>query len=279
MNEDECIFLTEKIAKGLKEELEKIKRERKKEKEVREIEFSPDLGKSRRKFLIEEIEEIPLEKVKGNFIYCWNKKEQELYKLAIFDKHFYKLEIGKDGVPYLVIDGFRMHLISISPLAYANRVVRKLTPKGKVLDCFAGLGYISIELTKRKEVERVVAIEKNKAVIELAKINPYSKEFFANKKIELKEGDCWEILSKNKEEFDYIVCDPPSFRYKESRHFYSRKFLAFLLKSLKKEGKLYFYTGRIAKEIMEKFFNEKGLVYEWDEKLLGFFVKRKNSRN
>ncbi len=237
----------------------------------KKIRLSPDLGKSFHEYNLELFKDILFDKLKDNFLYYFDVETREIFPLAIFDKHFYKMELSKSGVPYLVIDGFRMHLQNFSPLDYARKLVKKLSPKGKVLDCFGGFGYVSIELSK--VVNKVYYIEKNEAVLSLARLNPYSQDLFVSDNIEIINKDIIDFLDSSKDEkFDFIVSDAPSFRYKEARHFYSRKFLLKLLNPLKEGGRLYFYTGRIAKDIIKKYLDEFSLKYEFDEQLLGYFI-------
>ncbi len=155
---------------------------------------------------------------------------------------YYKLVPTKDA-PALEISGTKMHrVVGTTPWEDARRKVEVLKPKGgKLLDCCTGLGYTAIWASRY--CEKVITVEVDENVIEIARINPWSRELFKNPKIELIIGDVKEVIKDlPEEEFDYIMHDPP----KESfdRYLYSRPFYRELFRVLKRGGKGYVYTGR-----------------------------------
>jgi predicted methyltransferase len=130
----ERIYLTRELV----EEYENGKRE-----------LSLDLGRNVT-MVTTELEGVPLDEVKGEFVYCWDRGE--LWKVAVFDNGLYRLRMMK-GKPILEIDGLRMHLVKEfdDVFDYSELVARRLGIKAgdKVLDTCMGLGYTAIAASKR----------------------------------------------------------------------------------------------------------------------------------
>jgi len=182
----------------------------------------------------------------SNFLYA--KKDGELYKLALFDKHFYKLRLY-NRVPILEIDGVRMHLVKnfSSPLDYAREVAKQLhlSKNDVVLDTCMGLGYTAMEAAKY--TERVVTCELHRAVVQLAKWNPFSKGLFT-KNIEIQQGDVASLINWFKDKtLDAIIHDPP--RFSHAPQLYSSSFYRELFRICKKRARLFHYVGSVGKNI------------------------------
>lgn len=227
------IYLTESLAK----EVLTGKRD--------EIEVSLDLGRSRKKVKRKLLLGIQLEKVSGDFVYLWDGKA--LFKAAIARKHYYRLRM-MSGFPVLEIDGLRMQLVKEfkNPMEYSKLVALKLGigPGQKVLDTCAGLGYTAIAAAaKGAEVE---TFEKDPNVIEIAKINPWSAELFADKRIKFHEGDAFSgIRQMAGKRFDRILHDPPRFSLAEE--LYSPGFYRELFRVAAEGARLFHYVGSIGK--------------------------------
>ena len=179
------------------------------------------------------------------FIYA--KKGDEEYKLALFDNGFYKLRLWK-GIPILEIDGLRMHLVKDfkTPLDYSKLVVKELRVKNGdfVLDTCMGLGYTAIEAYDHGA--SVTTCEISRAVLTLAKWNPFSQKLFNNEKITIIEGNIAEkIKAMPDSSFDAIIHDPP--RFSTAGELYSLEFYSQLYRVLKKGGKLFHYVGSLGK--------------------------------
>ena len=178
-------------------------------------------------------------RIKGAQVYDFDTCQ----KIAFFDgNHYYSLKMYSE-VPTLEIDGLRMHLTRgwKNPMEYAKSVAQLVLARiGKknprVLDTCAGLGYISIQLSNMGA--EVVSVEISRAVLEMAKINPFSKGLF--KATKLLEGDVFELIEKLGA-FDAIVHDPP--RFSHSPLLYSRSFYKKCFDALNKGGILYHYVG------------------------------------
>src|SRR3989338_508184 len=137
----------------------------------------------------------------ANFVYA--REGESVHKLAIFDKHYYKLRHMK-GAIILEIDGLRMNLVKDfkSPLDYSKEVARnlKITKDSIVLDTCMGLGYTAMAAAVTSE--RVITCEASEAVMELAYWNPFCK-IFEQKNIQTINADVGtRIKSFDKSSFD-----------------------------------------------------------------------------
>ena len=173
-----------------------------------------------------------------------------VYKAAIAGKHYYKLV--PTIPPTIEINGIRMHRTrGVNPLQDTRNKVNTVNPKEgeTVLDTCMGLGYTAIESAKRGAY--VITIEKDPSVIELAKINPWSRELFMGGKIQVVQGDAFGVVRKfNDETFDVIIHDPP--RFSLAGQLYSEEFYRELFRVLKPEGRLFHYVGNPGKKYRRK---------------------------
>ncbi|GAB6136673.1 class I SAM-dependent methyltransferase [Thermococcus prieurii] len=173
-----------------------------------------------------------------------------VYKAAIAGEHFYKLV--PTIPPTIEINGIRMHRTKgVNPLQDTRNKVNAVKPKEgeTVLDTCMGLGYTAIEASKRGAY--VITIEKDKNVIELAKINPWSRELFTGGKIQVIHGDAFEVVKKFKDEsFDVVIHDPP--RFSLAGQLYSEEFYRELFRVLKPGGRLFHYVGNPGKRYRRK---------------------------
>lgn len=156
---------------------------------------------------------------------------------------FYQLvAIAPDTEPTLEINGIHMHAVKdTTPLRDAAAKVRALRVRrgDVVLDVCTGLGYTAIcEL--RAGARRVVSIEKDENVIELARLNPWSEEL---SQVELILGDACEVVRElDSSAFDKVLHDPPRLT-SETGNLYSRDFYRELFRVLKPGGLLFHYVG------------------------------------
>jgi len=180
-------------------------------------------------------------------------KRETLFSL--FDKKtnlFYKLVACENDWNALEISGIQMHSYKHGIKKTIKKMVNTLKPKGIVLDCCCGLGYLAILTAKRKSVRKVYSFEKDPNVIFLAKKNPFSKELFENKKIILKNEDIFEAIKKFRDKmFDCIFHDPPSIKIAE--YLYSREFYQQLYRVLKPHGRILHYIGTPGKYLSKYF--------------------------
>ena len=162
-------------------------------------------------------------------------------------KKFYKLVPTKTW-PTLEISGIHMHRIrEVDPKTDTELKIKSLGKiYGRVLDVCIGLGYTAILLARKRSVEKVVSIEKDENVINIARQNEFSRELFENPKIELIIWDAFEVVRNfESEAFNFIIHDPP--RFSLAPELYSQEFYNQLYRVLKKNGKMFHYVGEPGK--------------------------------
>lgn len=177
---------------------------------------------------------------------CFLIEDNNPIKIQLFSPDtnlFYKLLPTSDW-PTLEISGVRMHRVTqVTPKKDTEMKIELIKPvTGKCLDTCCGLGYTAIGMMYAGASE-VVTIEKDPNCLEICRHNPWSQELFHSKAITVLEGDVFEKIKKMKSNsFDRIIHDPPSFAL--AGPLYSLEFYGELYRILKKDGKLYHYTGR-----------------------------------
>ena len=173
-----------------------------------------------------------------------------VYKAAIAGEHFYKLV--PTIPPTIEINGIRMHRTKeVNPLQDTRNKVNAVKPREgeTVLDTCMGLGYTAIEASKRGAY--VITVEKDPNVIELARINPWSRELFTGGRVQVIQGDSFEVVKRFKpESFDAIIHDPP--RFSLAGELYSEEFYRELYRVLKPGGRLFHYVGNPGKRYRRK---------------------------
>ena len=190
------------------------------------------------------LDEKQLKKIIKNDTTCFLISDNSILKIQLFSEQtrkFYKLVPTKDA-PTIEISGIRMHVTKdLTPLEDTRKKIESISPiKGNVLDTCMGLGYTAI--MSSKYADSVITCEKDENVIEIAKLNPWSKELFENKKISILKADIFEEIKFFKNEmFDVVIHDPP--RLNLASLLYSFQFYKQLHRIMKKDGKLYHYTG------------------------------------
>ncbi len=174
-----------------------------------------------------------------------------VYKAAIANENgFYKLV--PTIPPTIEINGIRMHRTKeVNPLQDTRNKVNAVKPKEgeTVLDTCMGLGYTAIEAAKRGTY--VITVEKDSNVLELARINPWSRELFTGGKVQVIQGDSFEVIKRFKPgSFDVVIHDPP--RFSLAGQLYSEKFYRELFRVLKPGGRLFHYVGNPGKKYRKK---------------------------
>ena len=175
---------------------------------------------------------------------CFLVRYNSLVKFQLFSQdtnRFYKLVPTKDA-PTIEISGIRMHVTKgMTPMEDTKKKIESVMPiNGIVLDTCMGLGYTAILASKT--ADSVMTFEKDENVIEIAHLNPWSKELFDNKKISIIKSSVFDEIKVLKSSmFDAVIHDPP--RLSLATELYSLEFYKQLFRVLKKGGKLYHYTG------------------------------------
>jgi predicted methyltransferase len=154
---------------------------------------------------------------------------------------FYSL-MPTERAPTLLVSGIPMHRIQgTTPDRDTLAKVRTVAPlTGRVLDTATGLGYTAIEAAK--SAEHVVTVELDSAVLEIARLNPWSRRLFTDQRIEQIIGDSFELIRGfDDESFARILHDPPTFSL--AGELYSGEYYRCLFRVLKRKGRLFHYVG------------------------------------
>lgn len=163
------------------------------------------------------------------------------------------------GAPTLLVAGFPMHRIKdIEPYEDTRLKIESIAPVlGWVLDVGTCLGYTAIQAAQT--AERVITVELDPAVLEVARLNPWSRELFENPRIERRLGDAMEVIRTFEDEiFTCVVHDPPNIGL--SGELYAGALYQQLYRVLRRGGRLFHYVGdlekgggfRVAKGVMER---------------------------
>ena len=210
------------------------------------VECSLDLDRSRSTVEIEasgwvwQGKRFPyLETCKERTVYYWDG--EAFRPVARFTTSLIKLVPTEWGAPTFEIDGVKMlPTAHVSPYADAGRKVGLVEPRGKViLDTCGGLGYFA-GCCLQGQARHVHSFEKNADVLWLRSLNPWSPQ--EGSSLTLTHGDVAErIRGMPSGSMDAILHDPP--RFGLAGELYSGVFYAELARVLKRNGKLFHYTG------------------------------------
>lgn len=157
-----------------------------------------------------------------------------------FDRHYALM--ATSGPPTLLISGIPMHrIVGTDPHRDTLTKIRAAAPGGgAVLDTATGLGYTAIEAART--ASRVVTIELDPAVLEVARLNPWSRALFDNPRIEQLVGDTFEVVQELPSgAFSRVIHDPPTFSL--AGELYSAACYRQLYRVLRDGGRLFHYIG------------------------------------
>ena len=180
-----------------------------------------------------------LETCKARTVYYWSGAAFEA--VSRYTNALIKLIPTEWGPPTFEIDGIKMlPTATVSPYADAERKVALVQPRGKrVLDTCGGLGYFAAWCL-RGQASHVLSFEKNPDVIWLRSLNPWSPA--PDPALTLTQGDvAKEIASIASASSDAILHDPP--RFGIAGELYSQKFYDELARVMRRNGRLFHYTG------------------------------------
>ncbi|MDF3983330.1 MnmC family methyltransferase [Luteibacter sp. PPL201] len=150
------------------------------------------------------------------------------------------------GAPTFEIDGIKMlPTARESPVDDARRKVALVEPRGKtVLDTCGGLGYFAA-CCLEAGVGRMQSFEKNREVLWLRTLNPWSPDPDAPSaagRLTLTHADVAEAIQALPDaSVDAVLHDPP--RFGIAGELYSQAFYDHLARVLRRGGKLFHYTG------------------------------------
>jgi predicted methyltransferase len=192
---------------------------------------------------------------------CFVLKDTVLEKIRVFSEETNRLYslMPTERAPTLLISGVPMHRIKdTDPHADTLNKIKTIAPiHGRALDTATGLGYTAIEAAK--SAEQVITLERDVTVLEIARLNPWSRALFENARIAQMLGDSFEIVpTLERESFTRIVHDPP--RFSLAGDLYSEEFYRQLYRVLKRGGRIFHYIGdlesksgrNIARGVMER---------------------------
>ncbi len=153
-----------------------------------------------------------------------------------------------ESAPALLVAGFPMHRIKdTNPHLDSQAKVRSLgRVVGRVLDTATGLGYTAIEASRT--ASSVITVEIDPAVLEIARVNPWSRMLFDNPRITRRLGDITEVVEEFEAgSFARIIHDPPTFSL--AGELYSGSLYAQLYRVLASGGRLFHYLGDPASKL------------------------------
>jgi predicted methyltransferase len=179
------------------------------------------------------------ERCKERTVYYW--ADNGFRPVARYASSLVKLVPTDWGAPTFEIDGIKMlPTARVSPYLDAERKVRLVRPRGKVvLDTCGGLGYFAAWCL-RGQAAQVLSYEKNADVIWLRGMNPWSPSLGG--RLTLSHGDiAREITSLPDGSVDAVLHDPP--RFGIAGELYSGDFYQNLARVLKRNGALFHYIG------------------------------------
>jgi predicted methyltransferase len=180
-----------------------------------------------------------LENCKSRTIYYWNGTAFQ--PAARFTTALIKLVPTEWGPPTFEINGIKMlPTAKLSPCADAERKVGWVQPRGKViLDTCGGLGYFAAACLQEGASE-VLSYEKSPDVLWLRSLNPWSPQ--PGGALKLTQGDIVEQISTLPGGcVGGILHDPP--RFGIAGELYSQDFYDQLARVMKRNGRLFHYTG------------------------------------
>lgn len=175
---------------------------------------------------------------------CFLVNSGKARKIQTFSEHtnlFYSL-LPTNSAPTLMISGIPMHRIKdTNPWLDSQSKVQALGRiSGRVLDTCTGLGYTAI--LAARQAASVITVEVDPVVLELARLNPWSKELFSDPKIRQIVGSIVEEIGDfGNDMFSYIIHDPPTIGL--AGDLYSGGFYRELHRVLRPRGRLFHYTG------------------------------------
>ncbi len=185
-----------------------------------------------------------VEEIHDSDTFCFVVTDGRAEPIERFSEAFnrYYSLMPTERAPTLQISGFPMHRIrDVTPDQDTKLKVKALSPLfGRMLDTATGLGYTAIEAART--AEQVVTVELDPVVLEIARLNPWSRQLFDNPRIEQRFGDSFGVVQTFEEEsFARVLHDPPTFRL--AGELYSGEFYRHLHRVLAGRGRLFHYVG------------------------------------
>jgi len=185
-----------------------------------------------------------LERIAGNPAACFAIEGGAAVKIQRFSEVRNRVNVllPTGRAPTVLISGVQMHRVrDVDPWQDTESKIRTIAPvTGRVLDTCTGLGYTAIAAART--AEEVITIELDPAMLEVARLNPWSRPLFENPRIRQIVGDSLdEVETLPAGSFARIIHDPPMFNL--AGDLYSGAFYRALHRLLAPRGRLYHYIG------------------------------------
>jgi len=168
---------------------------------------------------------------------------EKIHRFSIAFNRPYSL-MATTGWPTLVNSGFTMHrIVGIDPGRDTEEKLRALgAPRGRVLDTTTGLGYTAA--AAGRTADEVITIEVDPLVLEIAALNPWSRDLFANRRITQLTGDSAALIEDFPDlAFTHVIHDPPTLRL--AGDLYGGAFYRQVFRVLGHGGTLFHYVGNL----------------------------------
>jgi predicted methyltransferase len=185
-----------------------------------------------------------LHKVQNHTSTCFVVRQGGIEKVQRFSSRFnlfYSL-MPTAGAPTLLAGGFTMHRIAgIRPEIDTERKLRTIgSCRGTVLDTTTGLGYTAI--AGSRTAQQVITIERDPVVLDIARMNPWSRPLFERPNIQYVVADAYDYIQGLEDAtFRRIIHDPPTFSL--AGQLYSGIFYRHAFRVLRSGGRMFHYIG------------------------------------
>lgn len=175
-------------------------------------------------------------------VFLWDGEEATQARVFSETTGWVRTLCPTETAPTVLVSGIPMHRIKdMDPLRDTAAKLKALgAPKGRVLDTATGLGYTAI--AAGCTATEVVTVELDDAALEIAKLNPWSRELFETPNIRQLVADVGEAVRGMESGcFGAIIHDPPTTAL--GGDLYSAAFYEQLYRLLSRGGRLYHYIG------------------------------------
>ncbi|MGD8625155.1 MAG: methyltransferase [Anaerolineae bacterium] len=178
---------------------------------------------------------------------CYAVQDSAAFKIQQFSdvQNLIYVLMPTQRAPTILLSGIQMHRVKeIDPWGDTLEKVRTLSPwpaePCRVLDTCTGLGYTAIAAAET--ARQVTTIEIDPNVLEVARLNPWSRSLFDHPRIHQVMGDSFEQVQEFEDAaFERIIHDPPMLSL--AGDLYSGEFYRHLHRLLARRGRLYHYVG------------------------------------
>jgi hypothetical protein len=175
---------------------------------------------------------------------CFLFIDEQLHKVEAFSEMTYRYYslMPTEKAPTMLISGIPMHRIkNTTPDKDTAQKIRALgKPYGTILDTSTGLGYTAIQAART--ADKVITIEFDPTVIDICKVNPWSRSLFTDPKIQKVIGDSASLAEVFQDgTFNAIIHDPPTFQI--AGDLYAKSLYHTFYRILKEKGRMFHYIG------------------------------------